>query len=95
MISKQEVEHIARLARLELTEAEVEKMQKELANILEYVEVLKGVDVSKVESTSHPVRLENVMREDKIGTQAPDTAESIKDQFPDREGDYLRVKGVL
>ncbi len=66
MISKEEVKHIAKLARLGLTEKEIEKFQKELSSILDYVEKLKEVDVSKVEPTSHPLKMENVMRKDEV-----------------------------
>ena len=66
MISKEEVEHIAKLARLGLTEKEIGKFQKELSLILDYVEKLKEVDVSKVEPTSHPLKVENVMRKDEV-----------------------------
>ena len=65
MISKEEVWHIAKLARLGLTEKEVEKYQKELSSILAYFEKLKEVDIKGVESTPHSVKVENIMREDK------------------------------
>ncbi len=65
MITTEEVKHIAKLARLGLTEKEVEKYQKDLSAILGYVEKLKEVDIEGVEPTSHSVLLENVMREDK------------------------------
>ncbi len=66
MISKEEVKHIAKLARLGLTGKEIEKFQKELSSILDYVEKLKEVDVSRVEPTSHPLKKENVMRKDEV-----------------------------
>lgn len=66
MVTKKEVQYIAKLARMGLTEKEIEKMQKELSKILGYVEKLKEVDVSKIEPTSHVVKNENVMKEDEI-----------------------------
>ena len=66
MISKKEVQHIAKLARLGLTEKEIVKFQKELSPILDYMEKLKKVDMAKVEATSHPLAVENVMREDEV-----------------------------
>ncbi len=66
MISKKEVKHIAKLARLGLAEKEIEKFQKELSSVLDYIEKLKEVDISKVEPTSHPLRVENVMRKDEV-----------------------------
>ncbi len=66
MIDRKDVEHVARLARLALTEAELERMRGELAAILQYIEKLKAVDVDGVEPTSHAVPLVNVMREDDV-----------------------------
>jgi aspartyl-tRNA(Asn)/glutamyl-tRNA(Gln) amidotransferase subunit C len=64
MISKEKVKRIAKLARLALSEKEVENYQKELSKILEYIEKLKEVDVSKIEPVFHPLKIKNVMRED-------------------------------
>lgn len=55
MITKEEVQHIAKLARLGLTENEIEKFRKELSSILDYVEKLKEVDVSGVEAEMQPL----------------------------------------
>ena len=66
MISREEVKHIAKLARLGLTEKELEKHQKEFSKILDYIEKLKEVDVSRVEPTSHTFGKENVMRKDQV-----------------------------
>lgn len=64
MITKENVKHIAKLARLGITEAEVRKFQKELSSVLAYAEKLKKVDISGVEPTSHPLKIENVVRAD-------------------------------
>ena len=66
MLSKQEVQHIAKLARLGLTEKEIGKFQKELSATLDYIEKLKEVDIEGVEPTSHSVLLENVTRKDEV-----------------------------
>ena len=66
MITKEKVQHIAKLARLGLTAQEIKKMSKELSTILDYVEKLKEVDILGVAPTSHPLEIENVMREDII-----------------------------
>ena len=63
-ISKQEVEHVARLARLELADGEKDKLIDQLSNILTYVETLNGVDTKGVEATSHVLDMKNVMRDD-------------------------------
>lgn len=64
MISRKEVQHIAKLARLGLTEKEVDKFRKELSGILDYMAKLKEIEVAKVKPTSHPLKVENVTRRD-------------------------------
>lgn len=60
------VDHVARLARLDLSEAERERMQGELTKILEHVETIQSLDLDGVEPTSHAIPLRNVMREDEV-----------------------------
>ena len=95
MVNKEQVQYIAKLARLELSEKELEKMQKELAVILDYVNLLKEIDISKINPTSHSISLENVMREDEVREEAPDTINKILEQAPAKEKGYIRVKGIL
>lgn len=95
MISKEEVEHVAKLARLGLSEKEIERMQKELALILDYFDLLKGLDVSQVPPTSHSVLLENVMREDTVKEEEPETVNKMLEQAPVKEKGHLKVKGIL
>lgn len=95
MISKNQVQHIAKLARLELSGQELAKMQKELAAILDYIELLKELDISGVEPTSHSIPVENIMREDKVKEEDRDTVTKMLGQAPDRQGDYVKVKGIL
>lgn len=64
MISRKEVQHIAKLARLGLTEKEVDKFRKELSGILDYMAKLKEIEVAKVKPTSHPLKVENMTRRD-------------------------------
>jgi aspartyl-tRNA(Asn)/glutamyl-tRNA(Gln) amidotransferase subunit C len=63
-ITTQEVEHVAKLARLELAEQEKEKLTDQLSNILTYVEKLNELDTTGVEPTSHVLAINNVMRDD-------------------------------
>ena len=94
MISKKEVKHIAKLARLGLTESEIRKFQKELSSLLDYVEKLKEVDISKVEPTSHPIRVENVMRIDQ--SQKPEAKTGkLLDLAPEKKEGYLKTKSIL
>lgn len=64
MISREEVEHVARLARLHFEEEELLRLQAELGRIIGYVEQLRELDLSGLETTSHAVALKNVMRAD-------------------------------
>ena len=97
MISKDEVKHIAKLARLALTEKEVEKFQKEFSSILNYVEELKEVNVSDIAATSHPFEAKNVVRRDemRLSGASADEAEKLLDLAPEKEKDYLKVKSIL
>jgi len=95
MISKDDVKHIASLARLRLNEKEIEKFQKELGAILDYIEKLKEVDVSEVSPTTHPRLSENVMREDVVQKKDESFREKLLNLFPEREGNFLKIKKVL
>jgi aspartyl-tRNA(Asn)/glutamyl-tRNA(Gln) amidotransferase subunit C len=64
MIERDEVLHVARLARLRLTEQEVERMARELSSVLDHIEKIGELDLEDVEPTSHVVPLENVLRAD-------------------------------
>jgi aspartyl-tRNA(Asn)/glutamyl-tRNA(Gln) amidotransferase subunit C len=64
MIDREQVLHVAKLARLRLSDAEVERMTGELSNILEHVERMDELDLDGVEPTSHVVELQNVLRDD-------------------------------
>ncbi len=69
MIDREQVEHVARLARLELAEDEVGALAGELSSILDHVDRLSAADVSDIEPTTHVVPLENVLREDLPGEE--------------------------
>jgi aspartyl-tRNA(Asn)/glutamyl-tRNA(Gln) amidotransferase subunit C len=93
MIDRKDVEHVARLARLALTEAELERMRGQLAAILQYIEKLKAVDVTGVEPTSHAVPLVNVMREDDV--VPPFEREAMMGNAPERSGEFFRVPRII
>ncbi len=95
MISKQEVKHIAKLARLGLTLIEIEKFQKELSPILDYIEKLKEADVSKTEATSHSIFIENLMRKDEEKKPDGKQTQKLIDLMPEGKDGYLKVKSIL
>jgi aspartyl-tRNA(Asn)/glutamyl-tRNA(Gln) amidotransferase subunit C len=71
MIDRDQVLHVARLARLRLSDEELERMPAELSKILEHVELMNELDLEGVEPTSHVVELQNVLREDEPRPSLP------------------------
>jgi len=92
-LNREEVLHIACLARVALTEEEITRMSEQLSNLLEHFEVLQKVDTEGVPPTAQSVALQSVMREDEVKLSLP--AEDILANAPRREGDYFRVRAVL
>jgi aspartyl-tRNA(Asn)/glutamyl-tRNA(Gln) amidotransferase subunit C len=95
MLTREEVLHIAELARITLTDEETEKYQKDLSAILAYFEQLKEVDTDGVESIGHITGVVNVYREDKSVEFGDLGRETILENLPKRKGDYVQVKAVL
>jgi aspartyl-tRNA(Asn)/glutamyl-tRNA(Gln) amidotransferase subunit C len=93
MIERKDVEHVARLARLALTDDELERMRAQLNGILAYIEKLNELDTEGVEPTSHAVPMLNVMREDEPGPCLP-RAEALANA-PDRAGEFFRVPRII
>ena len=94
-LNKEEIKKIADLARLELTDKELETYGSQLSDILGYVDQLQEVDVTGVEPTAQVTGLENIMREDTVEDWPKDEVESALAQAPDREGRFVKVKRVL
>ncbi len=95
MITKKEVQHVAKLARLNINSQEEEKFTKELSSILQYIEKLKEIDTSKVEPTSHPFDVKNVMREDIVQQPDIEVIQRMLKAAPAREKTYIKVKSVF
>ena len=93
MLSKEEVKKVAQLARIELNEDEVEKFQKDLSTVLDYVEELKSVDVSGLEEVSQVTGLVNVQREDKVVDHG--NQKDILAIAPETKDGYFKVKAIL
>jgi aspartyl-tRNA(Asn)/glutamyl-tRNA(Gln) amidotransferase subunit C len=92
-LSREEVLHVARLARVGLTEADVTKFQQQLSQILDHFEVLKAIDTADVPPTTHTLPLESVMAADEPRPSL-DPAEVLANAPLAHEG-YLRVRAVL
>lgn len=95
MISKEQVEHIAKLARIELTEKEKEKFTNELSSILSYVEKLNKVDTAKIKGISQVTGLENIVRDDESGVKNQGLREKLLKEAPKKNGDYFQVPKIL
>jgi aspartyl-tRNA(Asn)/glutamyl-tRNA(Gln) amidotransferase subunit C len=89
MIDREQVLHVARLARLQLTDEEVERMSGELTTILDHVERMNELDLDGAEPTSHVVALENVLRADEPRPSWP--REQVLEPAPDHAEGAFRV----
>jgi aspartyl-tRNA(Asn)/glutamyl-tRNA(Gln) amidotransferase subunit C len=92
-LSRDEVLHIARLARLGLSEDEVTKFQGQLSQILDQFEALQSLDTDSVPPTAYQLSLENVVRDDELRTSLP--VDVALANAPLREGNFVRVRRVL
>jgi aspartyl-tRNA(Asn)/glutamyl-tRNA(Gln) amidotransferase subunit C len=93
MITIKDVEHVALLARLELSEDEKRVYTEQLANILEYASVLNELDTKDVPPLTHVLPLQNVFREDKVGEHLE--PETVLARAPEREDRYFRVPRLV
>ena len=89
MIDRKQVLHVARLARLRLSDDEVERMSSELSGILEHVERISALDLDGVEPTSHVIELQNVLRPDEPRPSWP--REKVLESAPDPADGAFRV----
>jgi aspartyl-tRNA(Asn)/glutamyl-tRNA(Gln) amidotransferase subunit C len=92
-LSTEEVRHIALLARVGMTDDEVELMRDQLSNILGHFDSLQELDTDGVEPTGHAADVETVMREDRVA-ESIDRDDALSN-VPRREGDFVRVRAVL
>ncbi len=89
MIDREQVLHVARLARLRLSDDEVERMSSELSTILDHIEKINELDLDSVEPTSHVVEVENVLRADEPRESWP--RDKILEPAPDAGDGGFRV----
>ena len=92
-IDKGQVDYIANLSRIALSEEEKNKLTEELGKIIEYVEKLNELDTSNVEPMAHATGLKNVFREDELGQSL--SPEKALENAPDKEGNFFRVPKVV
>ena len=92
-ITSDEVRHLSVLARVGMTDDEIDLMRDQLSHILENIDILNQVDTEGVEPTGHAVDVDSVMREDEPRPSSP--IEDVMANAPDREDDHIRVRAVL
>ena len=92
MITIKDVEHVAKLARLELTQEEKEMFTEQLGDVLTHVEKMNEVDTTGVEPMNHPIDFVNVMREDNKIYE--NTREELMTNAPDIEGEFFKVPKI-
>jgi aspartyl-tRNA(Asn)/glutamyl-tRNA(Gln) amidotransferase subunit C len=93
MITREDVEHVARLSRLALGDAEVERMREQLDGILAYIDTLRALDTNGVQPTAHAVPQLNVMREDQL--RACLSQDEALANAPDRSDAFFRVPRII
>jgi aspartyl-tRNA(Asn)/glutamyl-tRNA(Gln) amidotransferase subunit C len=92
-LTRAEVEHVARLARVAMTEEDIARFQGQLSVILEHFEALRGVPTEGVSPTAHALPLSNVERTDSVRPSLP--VEAALANAPQVEGEFIRVRRVL
>ena len=92
MISTDDVKHVAKLARLELTDEEIDKYSKQLDDILKYVEQMNEVDTTGIEPMPHAIPVYNVMREDVVKYEQ--TKQELMANAPYEEDGFFRVPKI-
>lgn len=92
-MTPEQIRWVAHLARLELTEPELQTLARQLTSILDYVNQLQQVDTEGVEPLAHPLPIHNVFREDELTPSLP--VASALANAPDRRGDFYAVPAVL
>ncbi|MBU4310309.1 Asp-tRNA(Asn)/Glu-tRNA(Gln) amidotransferase subunit GatC [bacterium] len=92
-ITKRDVEYVAKLARLKLSEKEKEKFTRQLDQILKYVDKLNELDTEKVKPTSHVLPLKNVFREDRVGESLK--VEKVLENAPEKAKGFFKVPKVI
>lgn len=92
-LSREQVQHVARLARVGLTDEDVARFSHQLSDVLDYFERLSRVDTEDVPPTSHTLPLHNIMREDE--PQPAFDVDTILANTPEVEDNRIRVRAIL
>jgi aspartyl-tRNA(Asn)/glutamyl-tRNA(Gln) amidotransferase subunit C len=92
-LTNEQVEHVALLARLGLSDAERERMREQLSSILDHIDQLRVVDTSNVAPTAQVIPLDPLLRDDEVADQL--SAEQVLANAPRSEGGFIKVRAIL
>ena len=92
-LSRDDVAHVAHLARLGLTDEELGRLEGQLNHILDQYAILAQLDTEDIPPTAQTIELENILRDDVVGPSLP--VEAVLANAPEREGDFIRVPPIL
>ena len=95
MINKEKVKNIAKLARIDLTDKEVEKYKEDFSSILDYFEQLKNIEFSDNDKLNDKKVICNITRKDEVKKVSSEQRKKIVELFPRKKEDYLKVKSIL
>ncbi len=93
-ISKEDVKYVASLARIEMTDKELEDFTGQLDTIMEYMKKLNQLDTDNVPPTSHILDIKNIIREDKLSKESLSNKETLK-MAPDKKDEFFKVPKVI
>ncbi len=92
-ISREQIQHLAKLARIEITDSEVRILASQLSDILEHFEALADVNTENIAPTAHPAPLRNIMRTDEVRDSL--SKDDVLQLAPETEDGLIRVRAVL
>jgi aspartyl-tRNA(Asn)/glutamyl-tRNA(Gln) amidotransferase subunit C len=95
LINKEKLKHLAELAKIDLSEEELEKFLEDLNNILNYVDEIKDLNLDQFEPMVGGVVQKLELREDEVEIENDETKTLIIDQFPDRKENYLKISKII
>src|SRR6056297_1517762 len=92
-VSREVVEHVANLAKLDLSDEEIDRLQNEMGRILEHADKLQEVDTDDIQGTSHVIPMTNVYREDEVGESL--TPEEVVANAPESAEEFFKVPRIV
>jgi len=93
-MKKEDIEHLAKLARIKVTDEEAQSLREDINAVLEYVSVVNEITADSG-ITKKPGAVYNVFRQDEVTCEPGAHTEALLNEMPDRDGNYLKVKKIL